>query len=188
MEDNVIVDMYLVRDEDAPLYTQIKYGARLRAIAAGVLGSPEDADEALNDTLLAAWNAIPPHRPHGYLFPFLARITRCKAIDRGRQSKRSSDMLVELTDELSACIPDGSDTEEAVLGAELGTLIDDFLSSLRYEQRIIFVRRYFYSDSISHIAELLGCGESRVKTSLKRSRDRLRAFLSDKLYGDFIIE
>lgn len=184
MEDSAIVDMYLVRDEDGPLYTQLKYGTRLHAIAAGMLGSSEDAEEAVNDTLLCAWNTIPPHRPHGYFFPFLARITRCRAIDCGRRSARTPAMITELTDELAACIPDGSSTEDEVLCAELGSLIDSFLSSLREEQRIIFVRRYFYSDTVAHIAELLGFGESRVKVSLKRTRDALRVFLRDRQYGN----
>lgn len=187
MEDNVIVDMYLERNEDAPLYTQLKYGTRLRAIAASLLTSAQDAEETVNDALLAAWNAIPPHKPHGYLFPFLARITRFKAIDHERRRRRTSAMYTELTDELAACIPDEAsddNPEEALLGSELAAVIDSFLCSVSKEARIIFVRRYFYSDSISQIAELLGCKESRVKVSLKRSRDRLRDFLRAELYID----
>lgn len=187
MDDNVIIDMYLARNEDAPLYTQLKYGTRLRLIAASLLSSTQDAEETVNDTLLAAWNSIPPNKPRGYLFPFLARITRFKAIDRERRHRRGSGMYTELTDELAACIPDeagGDCPEDALLGSELAAAIDSFLCSVSKEARIIFVRRYFYSDSISQIAELLGFKESRVKVSLKRSRDRLRDFLRKELYID----
>ncbi len=187
MDDNMIVEMYLARNEDASLYTQLKYGTRLRGIAAAILSNAQDADEAVNDTLLAAWNAIPPNRPHEYFFPFLARITRCKAIDHERRHRRSSGMFAELTDELAACIPDEDGDalpEDAVLATELGALIDAFLATVKKEARIIFVRRYFYSESIAQIADLLDCKESRVKVSLMRSRDKLRDFLRTQMYTD----
>lgn len=137
----------------------------------------EDAEECVNDTYLGAWNAMPPQRPLA-LFAFLARICRniaCDKLDKLRAKKRSAEVSA-LTEELSACIADPTAAREAE-SREIAEALNSFLSTLPVDARLFFMRRYWYMDSVKAIAEKYGCGESRVKTSLHRTREKLRDYL-----------
>lgn len=103
MEDITILDLYLQRREDAIIYTEEKYGDRLRRIALGMLQDTQAAEECENDTYLDAWNRIPPHKPYTYLFSFLSCALRRIAIDfcRQRSALKRSGMVVELTEEMA---------------------------------------------------------------------------------------
>ena len=172
MDDARIVDLYLARDEEAIRLTKETYGARLRGLASRILRDPEDAEECENDTYLKAWKQIPPHEPREYLFPFLARITRMSALDRIKEKlreKRNAE-IVTLSEELEACIPARNDVESEAEGHELSRLISDFL------------RRYWYMDSVQEIAERFGFSESKVKTTLWRTRNELREYLQTEGY------
>lgn len=175
MEDREIVELFWTRDDGAIPAAQARYGVRLLRLAEQLLRSPQDAEECLNDTWLHAWNAIPPERPER-LFAYLARVCRNLALDRlDRRSaqKRAGELL---TAELETCVPpalQGRDTAQEALGEALTA----FLESLPADQRRVFLRRYWFGDSIRDIARRYGYGESKVKVLLLRLRRRLRAYL-----------
>lgn len=186
MTDPEIVELYLARDESAILHTANRYGARLRSLANGILEDTAAAEECENDTYLAAWNSIPPHEPHGYLFAYLARIARHNAIDRcrARSREKRGARLEELTAELMDCIPSQDHTEAYADAKELASAISSFLYTLPEGKRDLFLRRYWYCDSISALAKRTGWKESRVKTALYRIRNELRNHLKKEGYID----
>lgn len=178
MDDNKIIELYFQRDESAVAQTRERYGGRLQALAFRILDSKEDAEECENDTYLKAWNAVPPHRPL-HLFAFLARICRNTALHRVEksQTQKRSAVVVELSDELAQCLPDRKGQEE-LEQRELGELISTFLRGLSKEHRVLFVRRYFFGESIAELAAALSVSESKVKSSLFRTRNKLKDYLS----------
>ena len=182
MDDGSIVDLYLARNEGAIAHTSEKYGAALRTLADRILGDMPAAEECENDTYLEAWNRIPPHEPRDYFFPFLARITRHLAIDRCRRrdARKRSALLCELTAELELCLPAKENVEAEVSASELAAVIRGFLSGCTDEQRVVFLRRYWYFDTIPAIAARFGFTESKVKVTLHRLRERLRAVLNEE--------
>lgn len=179
MEDGQIVELYLRRDESAVVCTAEKYGPRLRAFAQNIVEDARTAEECENDAYWEAWNAIPPHEPRDYLYPFLARITRHIALNRCRereQLKRKA-RLTELSQELEQCIPAPGGVEEHMDALELSEAVNGFLAGLSAEKRSIFLRRYWYLDSVADIADRFGLSRSKVKTTLFRLRGSLRDYL-----------
>lgn len=185
MEDEKIVDLFLSREEAAITHTQEKYGARLRFLAGEIVKDAQAAEECENDTYLAAWNTIPPHTPRTYFYPYLARITRNRAInlcrDRDRLKRRA--FLVELSGEMEQCIPAPDDLECRIQEAELKTAINGFLGTLPEEKRNLFIRRYWFLDSVETIAKRYGLSESKVKTTLFRIRNQMRKYLQKEGYS-----
>ena len=177
MEDTMIIDLYLARDEEASLQTEIKYGPRLRRLSERIVGDPGDAEEAVNDALLSAWNSIPPHEPRDYFFRFLSRIARCASLNILKRKQRTSSRVTALTDELAECLPSAHTPEADFDSAELVRALEAFLREQNEEARRMFVRRYWYADSVADIATLFGCGDSRVKMTLMRTRKKLREYL-----------
>ena len=173
MEDWQIVELFQKREEIAIERTREKYGARLRALALGVTEDFQTAEECENDTYLAAWNAIPPQEPRDYLYAFLARITRHIALNRCREAGRlkRDGKLCAISAEMEQSIPAPDDVECRQEEGEL-----------KPEARRIFLRRYFFLDSVADISRRFGISESKVKTSLFRSRNRLREFLIKEGY------
>lgn len=184
MEDNQIVDLYLCRDESAIGYTSDKYGNRLRNLAHNITQDLYTAQECENDTYLQAWNWIPPHEPRDYLFAFLARITRHIALDRCREqnSLKRTAFICELSAEMEQCIPSPGDTDSQMDALALRDAINQFLATLNAEKRNIFVRRYWFMDSVVSISRLYGVSQSKVKSILFRVRNQLRAFLEKEGY------
>ena len=182
MDDGSIVELYLARDESAIARTSEKYGAALRTLANRILDDEPASEECENDTYLETWNRIPPHEPRDYLFPFLGRIARHLAIDRCRRrdAQKRSAVLCELTQELEQCLPAKENVESEVNASELAAVIRRFLSGCTAEQRRIFLRRYWYFDTIPAVAARFGCTESKVKVMLHRLRERLRAVLEEE--------
>ncbi len=179
MDDSKIIDLYFKRDEQAITLTSQKYGQKLNSISFGILGDRMMAEECENDTYLRAWNAIPPAEPRAHFFAFLAKITRRLSISRirdGSRQKRSA-VLVELSSELELCLPSEKTVEQTVDQKLLMQSISMFIKKLPSEQRIIFVRRYWYLESIEQISRKLGVGESKVKSILSRGRKKLREHL-----------
>ena len=174
MEDREILDLFWKRDEAAIQTGGEKYGARLQMLAMRLLENQQDAEECVSDTWLRAWNAIPPERPD-HLFAYLARICRNLALNRlDWQSAQKRQMeIVVLTAELESCIP--SCTEQR--NVDLSPLLTAFLESLPEQQRLVFLRRYWYADTIREIAKRYGFREGKVKTMLLRTRRRLRDYL-----------
>ena len=184
MDDNRIVELYLLRDETAIRQTSEKYGNRLRSLAYGIVGDRQTAEECENDTYMEAWNTIPPHEPGGYLYAFLARITRHISLNRCRDRSRlkRSALICELSAELEQCIPAPDDTECRIDDMAMSEAINGFLGALNEEKRNIFVRRYWYLDSIADISKRFALSESKVKTTLFRCRNRLREHLIKEGY------
>ncbi|MBQ3082255.1 MAG: sigma-70 family RNA polymerase sigma factor [Clostridia bacterium] len=177
MEDYQIVDLYWARSESAIEQTKTKYGRTLTGISFSLVSSREDAEECVNDTYLAAWNSMPTERPT-YLGAFLAKIVRRLSVSRYRLAhaeKRggAEGPVAELTD----CIPSSMDVEKQFENGMLTAALNRFIEGLDKEKRYMFLRRYFYSDSVSDIAASLGAGEGRVKTTLHRIRLSLHDFL-----------
>ena len=184
MEDTLIVDLYLARKEEAIAQTTEKYGTRLRTISLGIVRDPETAEECENDTYLQAWNRIPPTKPYEYLFAFLARIIRNISIDvcRSRNRLKRYATLVELRTERTQCIPASDDPAAEVDKLLLGQLISRYLFGLSPEKRVIFLRRYWYMDSIKAISEYSGFTQSKITSMLQRTRDKLRKRLIEEGY------
>lgn len=179
MDDDEIIDLYLARDENAISETSRKYGSALLKIAYRILGDFSSAQECENDTYLKVWNLIPPHEPRGYFFAFTARIVRFHAINECRKKSREkrSAIVCELSDEMLECLPSKSNTEAEMHAADLKKIINRYLESCPGPQQIVFVRRYWYCDTIAEIAESCGFTESRVKTMLYRMRKDLKKHL-----------
>lgn len=184
MDDNRIVELYLLRDETAIKETTEKYGSRLRSLACGIVNDRQTAEECENDTYMEAWNSIPPHEPRSYLYAFLARITRHISLNccRDRSRLKRSAFLCELSAEMEQCIPAPDDTECRIEDMVLREAINGFLGTLGEEKRNIFIRRYWYLDSIADICERFALSESKVKTMLYRCRIRLREHLEKEGY------
>lgn len=184
MEDEKIVQMYTERDEGAIKRTTEKYGARLRQLSFGITSNRETAEECENDTYMETWSRIPPAEPKTYFYAFLARITRSISIDRCRQrsSLKRNGLIVELSQELETCLPAADNVEDALDEKLLGEAVSRFLRTLPDEKQVIFVRRYFYLDSISEISKRLSYGESKVKMTLLRTRNELREYLKKEGY------
>lgn len=177
MEDAKIIELYWLRSEDAILETERAYGSRLRALAERIVASVEDAQECLNDTYLKTWQTIPPKRPT-YFFAYLAKICRYLAfgkLDWQGAQKRSAD-VVTLSDELAQCVPDERRDREAE-GREIARAMNAFLAILPKDSRVIFLRRYWYCETVEEIAQHYGFSQSKVKTRLHRIRGELRVYL-----------
>ena len=184
MEDSMIVELYWQRSEQAIYETQRKYDRFCLSIASNILPLREDAQECVNDTYLAAWNAMPPNRP-SILSAFLGKLTRRISIDRWRKlsaDKRGGGSVPAALDELSACIPSGADPAAQAEAKELARAIDRFLDTLPQAQRRIFLMRYFDLSSLRDIAAKSSLSESKVKSMLHRIRGKLRLFLQEEGY------
>ena len=177
MEDGQIIDLYFSRDEDAIRQTEAAYGGKLYNLSYRILWNREDAEESVSDTYMKAWENIPPTRP-AFFYAYLAKICRFLSmgkLDWNNAAKRKAE-LVELSVEMENCIPDVS-REMQIQSQELGALMNEFLGTLSDENRRIFIRRYWYAESIAEIAQRFGLSQSNVKTKLMRTRNALRLFL-----------
>ncbi len=182
MEDHSIVELYWQRSQEAIVRSQEKYGAYCYTIAKGILESSEDAEECLNDTWLGAWNAMPTHRPD-FLAPFLGKITRRLAFTRWRAchaDKRGGGELPLVLEELGECVPTVPSAGEAAEDRELERIVNRFLHTLPERACNVFIRRYWCAEPIAKIAARYGMGEGAVKSSLFRSRTRLKSYLEQE--------
>ena len=185
MDGDDIVELYLHRDESAIGESAKAYGSRLRALALGITQDRQAAEECENDAYMEAWNSIPPHEPKGYLYAFLARITRHIALNRCREQnrlKRGGGLVCQLSEELEQCLPAPDDAACRLDEMALSQAINGFLGRLDEEKRNVFLRRYWYMDSVAAIAGRYEMSQSKVKSMLARSRKQLRAHLEKEGY------
>ena len=182
MEDKQIVDLYWQRSDLAISETDQKYGRYCHTIAYNICGTNEDAEECVSDTWFRAWNLMPDRRPT-VLSAFLGRITRNFAINliqAKSRIKRGGGEAVFALDELEECIPGGTNPEQALEEKELARAIGSFVSGLPKTEKKIFVLRYWYVASIDDIAKTLGFSAGKVKTTLFRTRKKLKNYLEEE--------
>ena len=181
MEDQKIISLLLRRSETAIPVLQQKFGGLCRSIIANILPDHRDVEECIGDTYLRVWNSIPPQRPDR-LDSYLARIARNVALDRYdyNMAFMRNTGLTMAYEELEACLLIRNNEADA---AEFRSFINRFLRELAKEARVMFIRRYWYGESIAEIAVACGCGEEKVKSSLFRTRNKLReAMEKEEIY------
>lgn len=182
MDDRQIIDLYWARNESAIPATAEKYGAYCGRIARNIVDSREDAEECLNDTWLAAWNAMPPHRP-SVLATFLGRLTRNLSLNRwqaARSLKRGGGEFPLVLEELSECVSGIETPETAFDRKALGEAIDAFLRTQSPKRRDLFIARYWYAEPVRDIARHFGMRENNVSAALRRTRLALRDYLIER--------
>lgn len=184
MEDKEIIDLYLAREERAIQETDGKYGKYCFTIANNILESPEDSQECVSDTYLAAWNNIPPRLP-AVLATFLGKITRNISLNRWRNRnayKRGGGQVELALEELEGCLTSGETPEDKLAKKELLRSLNRFLGSLPETERNVFVCRYWYLDPIADIGNRFGFSKSKVTSMLHRTRGKLRKHLEKEGY------
>ena len=179
MDDREIIALYFRRDEAAIAESQRKYGTYCGTIARNITACIQDAEECVSETWLRAWNAIPPQRPL-LLKAFLARITRNLALDRVRRetaNSRGGGSVPLALEELAECLPSSESVEAQVDARELGRAISTFVRGLKKRDGDLFLRRYFYMDTLDAAAAYVGMEPKHAAVSLHRSRKRLEEYL-----------
>ncbi len=177
MDDLMIIELYFARNEQAIKETDIKYGKLCFSMANNILFNDEDSEECVNDTYLSVWNKIPPTRPNNFR-AFICKIVRnlsMKKLEFNRALKRTQNVTVSYT-ELEEILPDTRTAPEWEY-ENLGKIISDFLQHEKEDARNVFIRKYYFFDSISDIAERYSFTESKVKNMLYHSRNKLRECL-----------
>lgn len=182
MDDNQIIALFLARDEDAIQAAQRQYGAYCAAIANGILDDPGAAEECVNDAWLKCWQSIPPQRPRS-LKGYAGRIVRNLALSVRRADaaqKRGGGQVQLALDELSEVVSGGDTPEGALDRQAFRAALDGFLADLPEERRSLFLRRYWYLDSVEQLAKRFRMSKTQVTTTLHRLRVKLRAHLEQE--------
>ncbi len=178
MEDQEIIALFFARSERAIEALAEKYGVLCRRLADNILHDRQDVEECLNDAWLGVWNSVPPHRPDP-LVSYVCRIVRNQAVKKyhaktAAKRRQSYDVALE---EIEACFP-SRDTVEAEADLHAATeAIDRFLGTLDRDSRVLFVRRYWYGDSIEALADAFGISRHYVSVRLARIRKKLQNHL-----------
>lgn len=178
MDDNKIIELFFARNQDAIRHTDAIYGKQLYHLANRIVENDQDAEENVSDTYLRAWNTIPPQRPK-HFFAYIAKICRNFALKRldWRNAQKRRAEVVTLTQEMESCIPDPSWGSQLNARA-LGKMLDAFLRTLPPDNQMIFLRRYWYADTIAEIAARYGISEGAVQMRLNRIKSKLAAYLA----------
>ena len=181
IDDEKIIEMLFERSEQAIRELDIKYGKICHNLSYNIVNNRQDAEECVNDAYLGAWNAIPPVRPNP-LLSYIVKIVRnisLKIYWRKEAAKRSSHYTIAL-EEIEACIADQKTVEDEIEARELARIIEDFLDTLTVENRVIFMRRYWFADSYKDIAELVGLSEKNISVRLTRIREKMKQYLIER--------
>lgn len=181
MEDNIIIELFWQRSEDAFDALDKKYGSILRAFSQRILADTSDVEECMNDAYFSIWNCIPPERPD-HLLSYARRIVRNVSINRHRKNvaqKRNTIYDVAFS-ELEWCLSDTQSMESKMEQAELTQTIEEFLAQLSTENRVIFLRRYWYSDTYEEIAKRIGTNQKVISVRLVRIRKQLKKYLIER--------
>ena len=183
LSDREILALCQARDPAAIAAMAEQYGAYCMKVALNVLGNHHDAEECVNDAYLSVWNAIPPAEPTS-LLAYLAKTTRntaLKRLEHDRAQKREGDRFYLLLDELAEVLPAKESLEDEVAGRLLMEAINEYLRHKCGKlERSLFLRRYFWGDSIGDLTVRFGYSESKVKSQLYRTRQKLRAYLEER--------
>ena len=179
MEDSRIIDLFFERSEQAVEELNRKYGPAVKKTAANILSDRLDVEECVNDTYLRAWNSIPPQKPNP-LVSYVCKIARNLALDRYRSStaeKRNGNMDLVL-EEMEECIPSNRNVDTELEAKDLTAAINRFLAAIPQDDRFLFVRRYWYGDSVADLAAMTGGSANRISVRLFRLREKLRTTLT----------
>lgn len=184
MEDQDILALFLERSDQALAELEKKYGARCAAVARNVLRDPLDAEECVNDAYLAAWNTIPPQRPEA-LGAYVCRLVRNRAVTRyhANTAQKRNSFYDAALDELAESLASRETVDSALAAERLPALLDAFLDTLRAEERVLFVRRYWYADSLEDAAARVGITRAHAAVRLSRTRTKLRDYLRKEGYA-----
>jgi len=183
MKDSEIIDLFWSRSEIAIEETSNKYGSMCLQIAQNIVLNYHDAEECVNDTYWGLWNTIPPARPN-VLGSFIAKLTRniaMKKITYANAKKRSVHLTVSLN-ELDDCIQNPIEMETDIEAQDLAESLERFLKNTDCESRNMFLRRYWFFDSIEDIAKRFDVSQSKVKSQLYRTRNKLTKHLIKEGY------
>ncbi len=184
MDDKTIVDLYWQRSEQAISETDRKYGTYCRSIARNIVNAEEDAQECVNDTYLAAWNAMPTHRP-SLLSAFLGKLARRISLDRWRRlsaRKRGGGETTLALDELGEVASETAEAETILIRRETVAALNRFLDALPQTERQVFLSRYFYLDPVGEIAENFHFSQAKTASMLRRTRLKLKAQMEKEGY------
>ena len=179
MKDSEIVALYLSRSESALTESRNHYGRLIQHIIRNIIRNPEDAEECENDTYLSAWQSIPPNQPKSlkaYL-AVIARNTACRKWEYLNAEKRNPEMQISL-DELGDSIADDSGQEFS--DDALKEVINQFLGTLKKDQRKVFLLKYWQYCSVQEISQKTGFSKSKVESMLFRTRNKLRKYLQER--------
>lgn len=179
--DEEILDLFFARSEQGIRALDDKYGRLCRRLSCSIVGSEQDAEECVNDAYLGAWNAIPPSRPSP-LLPYIAKIVRNVSLNaywKKAAAKRNSRYTVAL-EELETCFADSKTVETEIEAREFARILGAFLDTLSLENRVIFLRRYWFADGYREIAALVGLSEKAVSVRLTRIRGKMRRYLQER--------
>jgi len=181
VEDSAIIELYWARSEQAVRETELKYGKLFHQIANNILHNPADAEECVNDTYLGAWNAIPPARPR-ILTAYLCRIARNLALKKYQEihAARRNPTVAVSYEELEDCLSRGGSGDQNYADDRLADCINHFLDTLDGETRQVFVRRYWYFDSVKDIMLRFHMSKSKVESMLFRTRNKLRIWIEEE--------
>ncbi len=181
IEDEKIIDLFFNRSEKAIQELDIKYGKVCHKLSYNILNNKQDAEECVNDAYLGAWNAIPPTRPNP-LLSYIVKIVRnisLKIYWRKEAAKRSGHYKIAL-EEIEGYIADQKTVEDEIEARELARIIEEFLDTLTLENRVIFMRRYWFADSYKDIAEFVGLSEKNISVRLTRIREKMKQYLIER--------
>ena len=181
IDDEKIIEMFFERSEQAIRELDIKYGKICHILSYNIVNNRQDAEECVNDAYLGAWNAIPPVRPNP-LLSYIVKIVRyisLKIYWRKEAAKRSGQYKIAL-EEIEGYIADSKTVEDEIEARELARIIGAFLDTLTLENRVIFMRRYWFADSYRDIAELMGLSEKNISVRLTRIREKMKQYLIER--------
>jgi len=182
INDQQLLVLFWNREEEALDITMQKYGRILYKVAHNILHNGQDAEECVNDTLMQAWKTIPPKQPE-FLSAYLAKITRNFSLQRWRKAgtaKRGGGQGSLILDELKETVPHPNSAEQSFENTQVLRSINMFLGKMDADSRIVFVRRYFFGDSVQDICARFGAGQSKIKSMLFRARQKLRIHLEQE--------
>ena len=181
IDDEKIITLFFERDQQGIRELDIKYGKICHNLSYNIVNSRQDAEECVNDAYLGAWNAIPPTRPKP-LLSYIVKIVRnisLKSYWKEEAAKRNSSYTIAMQ-EIDGCIADKKTVDDEVEARELACIIEEFLDTLTAENRVIFMRRYWFADSYKDIAEFVGLSEKNISVRLTRIREKMKQYLIER--------
>ena len=181
MTDEEIIELLFARSEQGIEELDKKYGTLCHGIARNIIGNEQDAEECVNDAYLGVWNEIPPKKPKP-LATFLCRILRNIAVNRYylNTAQKRDCFYTESMEELEGVLATYESPHGKLEQREISRMIESFLDTLSPENRAIFMRRYWFSQTYAEIAKGLKISEKNVSVRLSRIREKMKKYLNER--------